>query len=128
MGRGHGRVDGVDLIVEDRAEFVTDQPTLERVAEAYRNKYGWPLEIRDGQAHAPFGAPTAGPPPSTAPTSSPRGGLRHGRHRRARRQVHQVRLLTDARPRIRRQALPPARYPGWGRDIPIQAFYARILC
>lgn len=73
MGRGHGRVDGVDLIVEDRAEFVTDQPTLERVAEAYRNKYGWPLEIRDGQAHAPFGAPTAGPPPYRPYVITPRG-------------------------------------------------------
>ena len=46
------RVDGVDVIVEGRAEFVTDEATLERVAEAYRSKYGWPLEIRDGEAYA----------------------------------------------------------------------------
>lgn len=57
------RVDGVDVIVEGRAEFVTDEATLERVAEAYRSKYGWPLEIRDGEAYAPFAAPAAGPPP-----------------------------------------------------------------
>lgn len=57
------RVDGVDVVVEGRAGFVTDEATLERVAGAYRDKYGWPLEIRDGQAYAPFGAPTAGPPP-----------------------------------------------------------------
>lgn len=58
------RADGIDVIVEGRAEFVTDQELLERIAEAYRSKYGWPLEIRDGQAyHAPFAAPAAGPPP-----------------------------------------------------------------
>lgn len=57
------RIDGVDVIVEGRAEFVTDEATLERVAQAYRDKYGWPLEIRDGQGYAPFGAPAAGPPP-----------------------------------------------------------------
>jgi len=57
------RVDGVDVIVEGRAEFVTDKETLHRVAAAYRDKYGWPLEIRDGEAYAPFAAPAAGPPP-----------------------------------------------------------------
>jgi uncharacterized pyridoxamine 5'-phosphate oxidase family protein len=58
------RADGVDVIIEGRAEFVTDQHLLERIAEAYRTKYGWPLEIRDGEAyHAPFAAPAAGPPP-----------------------------------------------------------------
>lgn len=57
------RVDGIDLIVEGRAEFVTDEATLEEVAAAYRSKYGWPLEIRDGEAYAPFAAPVAGPPP-----------------------------------------------------------------
>ncbi len=58
------RADGIDVIVEGRAEFVTDEELLERIAEAYRSKYGWPLEIRDGEAyHAPFAAPAAGPPP-----------------------------------------------------------------
>jgi nitroimidazol reductase NimA-like FMN-containing flavoprotein (pyridoxamine 5'-phosphate oxidase superfamily) len=58
------RVDDVDLVVEGRAEFVTDGELLRRIAEAYQDKYGWPLEIRDGEAfHAPFAAPAAGPPP-----------------------------------------------------------------
>jgi len=58
------RVDGVDVIVEGRAKFVTDEKLLARIAEAYRSKYGWPLEIRDdGAYHAPFAAPAAGPPP-----------------------------------------------------------------
>ena len=33
------------------------------MADAYRSKYGWPVEIRDGAFDAPYGAPTAGPPP-----------------------------------------------------------------
>ncbi|MDV3221325.1 pyridoxamine 5'-phosphate oxidase family protein [Intrasporangium sp.] len=57
------RVDGVDVIVEGRAEFVTDERLLARIADAYQRKYGWPLVIRDGAYHAPFAAPVAGPPP-----------------------------------------------------------------
>lgn len=55
--------DDIDFIVEGVAQPVTHQTTLEQVAEAYRAKYGWPVEVRDGVFHAPFGAPTAGPPP-----------------------------------------------------------------
>lgn len=58
------RVDGVDLVVEGRASWVTDPDLLEAIAAGYRAKYGWPLEVRDGEAfHAPFAAPAAGPPP-----------------------------------------------------------------
>lgn len=53
----------IDFVVEGRAEPVSDQPTLERIAEEYRAKYGWPVTVRDGAFHAPYGAPTAGPPP-----------------------------------------------------------------
>ncbi|MDP3891325.1 pyridoxamine 5'-phosphate oxidase family protein [Nocardioides sp.] len=58
------RADGIDLIIEGRAAFVTDTALLERIAQAYLVKYGWPLEIREGEGfHAPFAAPAAGPPP-----------------------------------------------------------------
>ena len=58
------RVDGIDIIVEGRAGFVHDSELLEQIARAYQEKYGWPLEIRDGEAfYAPFAAPAAGPPP-----------------------------------------------------------------
>jgi hypothetical protein len=43
-----------------------DADHIERVAAAYRDKYGWPVEVTDdagGGLHAPFGAPSAGPPP-----------------------------------------------------------------
>ena len=56
--------DNLDLIVEGEAERVSDQTTLRRVADAYDAKYGWPLTIRsDGAFDAPYGAPSAGPPP-----------------------------------------------------------------
>lgn len=56
----HGEL---DLVVEGDAERVTDDATLQRVSEAYRVKYDWPTTVRDGAFDAPYGAPTAGPPP-----------------------------------------------------------------
>lgn len=57
------RTDDLDLVLEGTATRVTDGETLARVADAYRSKYGWPVEIRDRAFEAPYGAPTAGPPP-----------------------------------------------------------------
>ncbi|MFP3908046.1 MAG: pyridoxamine 5'-phosphate oxidase family protein [Acidimicrobiales bacterium] len=51
-----------DLVVEGRAERVTDRAELERVADAFRDG-GWEPEVRDGALHAEFSAPSAGPPP-----------------------------------------------------------------
>jgi hypothetical protein len=53
----------LDLVVEGTAEQVTDDATLGRVSDAYKAKYGWPTTVRDGAFDAPYGAPTAGPPP-----------------------------------------------------------------
>ncbi len=36
---------------------------MNHVAEAYRANYGWPVTVTDGAVDAPYGAPTAGPPP-----------------------------------------------------------------
>lgn len=55
--------DEIDFVVEGRATPVTDVGTVERIAEAYRAKYEWPVTVRDDAFHAPYGAPTAGPPP-----------------------------------------------------------------
>jgi uncharacterized pyridoxamine 5'-phosphate oxidase family protein len=55
--------DDIDFIVEGRATPVTDNKTLESVAAAYKEKYEWPVTVRDGAFQAPYGAPTAGPPP-----------------------------------------------------------------
>jgi Pyridoxamine 5'-phosphate oxidase len=53
----------MDLVIEGKAVRVRDRPTLARIAEAYDSKYGWPLTIRNGAFDAPYGAPSAGPPP-----------------------------------------------------------------
>ena len=57
------RTPGLDLVVEGQAAQVVDPATLARVAEAYRSKYGWPVTVHGGAFDAPYGAPTAGPPP-----------------------------------------------------------------
>jgi hypothetical protein len=55
--------DDMDLVVEGVASFVTDPYHLQRLADAYRDKYGWPPVVVDGAFDAPYGAPTAGSPP-----------------------------------------------------------------
>jgi Pyridoxamine 5'-phosphate oxidase len=52
----------LDLILEGDARKVTDDATLQRVADAYGATMDWPLEVRDGRVAGP-NAPTAGPPP-----------------------------------------------------------------
>jgi hypothetical protein len=51
------------IVLEGLASAVTDETMLERVAEAYRRKYDWPVSVVDGGFNAPYAAPTAGPAP-----------------------------------------------------------------
>jgi len=53
---------GLDLVVEGRAAKVTDQATLERLAQRYAAQ-GWPAHASDGALTAEYSAPSAGPPP-----------------------------------------------------------------
>jgi nitroimidazol reductase NimA-like FMN-containing flavoprotein (pyridoxamine 5'-phosphate oxidase superfamily) len=55
--------DSVDVVLEGTATRVVDESHLQRVADAYREKYQWPPTVRNGAFDAPYGAPTAGPPP-----------------------------------------------------------------
>lgn len=55
--------DRFDLVVEGDARRVTETDALERVAKVYRERYGWPVTVVGDAMDAPFGAPTAGPPP-----------------------------------------------------------------
>jgi hypothetical protein len=55
-------LEGIDLVFEGEASRVVDRPTLERLAELYR-EVGWPAEVEDDAFTAPFSAPSAGPPP-----------------------------------------------------------------
>ena len=52
-----------DLIIEGTGRRVSKTDALERVAAAYRERYGWPVTVAGDAMDAPFGAPTAGPPP-----------------------------------------------------------------
>jgi nitroimidazol reductase NimA-like FMN-containing flavoprotein (pyridoxamine 5'-phosphate oxidase superfamily) len=53
----------LDLIVEGRAERITDEDHLRRVADHFGTNLEWPtLEVTDGRVTGP-NAPTAGPPP-----------------------------------------------------------------
>jgi general stress protein 26 len=52
----------LDLVVEGTATQVTDDATLQRLAERYVAQ-GWPARVEDGALTAPYSAPSAGPPP-----------------------------------------------------------------
>ena len=52
----------LDLVVEGTATKVTDEPTLQRLAERYAAQ-GWPATVKDGAFTAPYSAPSAGPAP-----------------------------------------------------------------
>jgi hypothetical protein len=55
--------DVMDLVLEGSALRVTTKVTLRKVAAAYRAKYDWPVTVTGDGFDAPYGAPTAGPPP-----------------------------------------------------------------
>jgi hypothetical protein len=55
--------DGLDVVLEGIARRVTDPSRLARIRDAYADKYGWPVTIVGDAFDAPYGAPTAGPPP-----------------------------------------------------------------
>ena len=57
-----GRLPGIDVVLEGRAERVTDADMLERLAAAYREG-GWPAEVEGDAFTAPYSAPSAGSPP-----------------------------------------------------------------
>lgn len=57
------RTADLDVVLEGTATRVVDPGMLQSVRDAYEAKYGWPPVVRDGAFDAPYGAPTAGPPP-----------------------------------------------------------------
>jgi nitroimidazol reductase NimA-like FMN-containing flavoprotein (pyridoxamine 5'-phosphate oxidase superfamily) len=52
----------MDLVIEGRAERVTDDETLDRLAKRYAEG-GWPARVEDGALTYDYSAPSAGPPP-----------------------------------------------------------------
>ncbi len=61
IGTESRRLPSLDIIVEGRAEPLTDPEVVRRIAEQL-NEHGWPLEARGVEVDGP-NAPTAGPPP-----------------------------------------------------------------
>ncbi len=53
---------GLDLVVEGTVAKVTDDATLQRLAERYAAQ-GWPARAENGALTAPYMAPSGGPPP-----------------------------------------------------------------
>ena len=61
------RAPAIDIVIEGTASWVDDRGLLERIAAAYDSKYGWPVTVTpENMFDAPYGAPTAGPPPYRA--------------------------------------------------------------
>ncbi|MBD0738447.1 pyridoxamine 5'-phosphate oxidase family protein [Streptomyces sp. CBMA29] len=56
------RLDDLDLVLDGHADRVTDAPTLDRLADRYRDQ-GWPAEVDGAAFTAPYSAPSAGPAP-----------------------------------------------------------------
>ena len=61
IGIGSRALPSIDIIAEGRAEPLTDEGDVRRIAEAFEG-FGWPLEARGTEVFGP-NAPTAGPPP-----------------------------------------------------------------
>jgi Pyridoxamine 5'-phosphate oxidase len=55
--------DDMHLVLDGLSSKVIDPGMLEGIADAYRSKYDWNVTVTDGGFDAPYGAPTAGPPP-----------------------------------------------------------------
>ncbi len=53
---------GIDLVIEGVAERVTDDATLQRLAQRYADQ-GWAPTVKDGAFTHEYSAPSAGPPP-----------------------------------------------------------------
>jgi Pyridoxamine 5'-phosphate oxidase len=61
IGTNSTALPSLDVIAEGRAEPLTDEDTVRRVAQRL-NENGWPLEAKGAEVFGP-NAPTAGPPP-----------------------------------------------------------------
>ena len=58
------RAPAIDIVIEGTTSWVDDRGLLEQIAAAYDSKYDWPVTVTPSNMFdAPYGAPTAGPPP-----------------------------------------------------------------
>lgn len=59
-------VAGLDVVWAGTSRRISGPTELAAVTAAYQSTYGWPADIADDALTAPYGAPTAGPPPYEA--------------------------------------------------------------
>jgi Pyridoxamine 5'-phosphate oxidase len=58
------RAPAIDIVIEGTVTWIDDRQQLQRVSDAYQDKYSWPVTVTNDSAFdAPYAAPTAGPPP-----------------------------------------------------------------
>jgi Pyridoxamine 5'-phosphate oxidase len=66
------RAPAVDIVIEGPVAWIDNRKRLQRVGDAYREKYGWPVTVTaDSAFDAPYAAPTAGQPPTGSTSSLP---------------------------------------------------------
>jgi hypothetical protein len=63
IAMGSTTLPSLDIVIEGRAEPITDAAAVRHVTE-FLNENNWPLEARGDKVYGPHG-PTAGPPPYT---------------------------------------------------------------
>ncbi len=63
IATGSTTLPSLDIVIEGRAEAITDPDVVRHLVEVYREK-NWPLEADGDKVDGP-NAPTAGPPPYT---------------------------------------------------------------
>jgi len=67
------RAPEIDIVIEGPTSWVSNRQLAEDVAAAYHDKYRWPVTVTDENLFdAPYGAPTAGPPPYRVYEIAPR--------------------------------------------------------
>ena len=73
------RAPDIDIVVQGATSWVADRHLLERIAAAYQSKYSWPVAVtQEHMFDAPYGAPTAGPPPYRPYQISPKTAYAFG--------------------------------------------------
>lgn len=65
------RDDRIELVVDGRAERITDEHYLRRIADWYHDQHGWIVSVRNGAFESDIKAPTAGEMPFVVFAVSP---------------------------------------------------------
>lgn len=73
----------MDIVIEGRIPWIDDPTRLQRIGEAYQDKYAWPVTVAGNAFNAAYGAPTAGHPlPGLQAHPNRRPCLRNGQQPR----------------------------------------------